>query len=271
MAKDSFVFYREWMPLIKTLPDASRLKFYDMICAYEGGEFPATGDPHLDGVVQFVFTKVAENNKKYAKKCEKAAESAKMRWDANACERIETHADAMPKDANVKIAMLNDNDNDNDSSLAHNPSSTEVEKGKKKREKKVRVVTTKEKAISHYKTEIEKGRLAGAAGVDKFRELSLEICGISGSVDCPNGMTDTVMKLPEQLTFDQYTNLLKIVGGHESLRRVLLEVHNSYDQYHSKRTSLNLVLQGWNRGAIKLGTPTGQQSKGLSVPKRVEQ
>ena len=88
MTKDSFVFYREWMPLIKTLPDASRLKFYDMLCVYDGGEFPAIGDPHLDGVVQFVFTKVSENNAKYTKKCEKAAESAKMRWDANACERI---------------------------------------------------------------------------------------------------------------------------------------------------------------------------------------
>ena len=276
MAKDSFVFYREWMPLIKTLPDASRLKFYDMLCVYGGGEFPATGDPHLDGVVQFVFTKVSENNAKYTKKCEKAAESAKIRWDANACERIEPHTNAMPKNANVKNAMLNDNDNDNDLIITPTPSSPdgkEASESKKPRAgKKSKVQTTLEQAIDFYKTQSAGAVLLAPAAAESYKQLAYEICG-KKTLDCPEGMVKTIMRLPEQLHFDQYQNLCKIMGGHDVLRSILLEMHNNYEQYLTKRHSINLVAQDWykNRQKKQVNSPRPVTGSTISAPKEVIQ
>lgn len=269
MAKDTFVFYREWLPIIDTLPDTSRLKFYDIVCKYDGGEFPKSGDPHLDGVMQFVLSKVVENNKKYSEKCEKATLAAKMRWHANACERIDSHTNA----------MLNDNDNvyvnDNVLTTPKPPSSAGAEEGKgKKSRKPPRVETTLEKAKSHYKTEIEtaKSSSAAAADIEGFRSIALEICGLQPTTECPNGMVRTVMRLPEQLTFKQYMNLLNEWKSFAVIRNTLLEIHNTYEQYHSKRESVNLVMRGWNRKSFAKQSSNGQLPPNVaSTPKEVRQ
>ncbi len=241
MAKDSFIFYREWLPLVNTLPDASRLKFYDMLSAYHSGEIPSTGDPHLDGVVQFVFKKVEKNNLSYEKKCEKASISASMRWDANAYERTETHTNAMPSDANVKNAMLNDNDNDNVLSLSPTPSSAQPPKGRKK----TKIETTKEQAILHYKTESEIAIQVAPAEGEKYANLGREICGMK-TTECPNGMVKTVMRLPEQLTFEQYKRLCQKFGSHDAVREMLLAMHNDFDRYGlDKQQSVSLIAQKW--------------------------
>lgn len=277
MAKDTFVFFREWRTIIGTLPDASRLKFYDMLSSYEGGELPVSGDPHLDGVVSFVFTKVAENNKKYQEKCDKAAISAKMRWDANACERIDSHKDAMPNNANVKNALHDDNDTvyDNDITTPKPPSSPVGKEVLKKRSRKLgKEETTKEQAISHYKTETEMAMSIAPAEAEKYRDLGREICGMK-TTECPNGMVKTIMRLPEQLDFAQYQSLCKKMGGHDTVRSILLEMHNNYEQYLTKRQSVNLVAQDWYKNRLKRdGGGNGHSTepkKGLSIPQKVSQ
>ena len=105
--KESFLVYKEWNTLIESLEDEDRLFFYDTLFSFDGDEIPTFKSKHLQSVVNFVFGKIIENDKKYTTKCEKAKESANKRWNANASESMPTHA-------NVKKAMHNDNDNDND-------------------------------------------------------------------------------------------------------------------------------------------------------------
>jgi len=286
MAKDSFVFYREWMPLIKTLPDASRLKFYDMLCVYDGGEFPATGDPHLDGVVQFVFTKVAENNAKYTKKCEKAAESAKMRWDANAYERIESHTNAMPKNANVKNAMLNDNDNDNDNDISFTPVTAVAEPVKQKKSRKSKSLPSRAEVEAFYELEksnslkdpLPPGLVAAAAArrpvvtIDAlaaaYKEL-IDYMTVSSDM-WPQGMWRCVLTKPDQLEFVQYCKLVLERGMTRA------EIKSYLDQWENKgydNNNLYATIVAWrNREATnpqKSFGGNGQQTATVaSVPKR---
>ncbi len=104
--KESFLVYKEWNTLIESLEDDDRLFFYDTLFNFDGEEIPIFKSKHLQSVVNFVFGKIIENDKKYSTKCEKAKESANKRWNANASESMRTHA-------NVKKAMHNDNVNDN--------------------------------------------------------------------------------------------------------------------------------------------------------------
>ena len=284
MAKDSFVFYREWMPLIKTLPDASRLKFYDMLCVYDGGEFPATGDPHLDGVVQFVFTKVSENNAKYTKKCEKAAESAKMRWDANVYERIETHTNAMPKNANVKNAMLNDNDNDND--ISFTPVTAVAEPSKQKKSRKSKSLPSRAEVEAFYELEksnslkdpLPPGLVAAAAArrpvvtIDAIAAAYKELIDyMTASSDMwPQGMWRCVLTKPDQLEFVQYCKLVLERGMTRA------EIKSYLDQWENKgydNNNLYATIVAWrNREATnpqKSFNGNGQQTTTVaSVPKR---
>ncbi len=173
---------------------------------------------------------------------------------------------------------LNDNDNVNVNVLITpiSPSSADAKEGKKKRTKsEPRVETTLEKAKSHYKTEIELAKCssAAAADIEGFRRIALEICGLHPTDECPNGMVNTVMRLPEQLTFKQYMNLMSEWRSFDVIRRTLLEVHNTYVQYHSKRHSVNLVMQGWNRKDFKKSPAVAQQlpPNVASVTKEVHQ
>lgn len=158
----------------------------------------------------------------------------------------------------------NDNDNDNDLLLSPTPSSAKPQK----REKKQKEETTLEKAISHYKTETEKGKEAGpAADFDNFRKLGLEICGLAPTDDCPNGMVKTIMRLPEQLTFSQYGRLVKKMGGHATLREILVAMHNKYTQYLTKSTSINLIAQDWYQNKMS-GKGNGGAKPDATVAKK---
>lgn len=141
----------------------------------------------------------------------------------------------------------NDNDNDNVLLLSPTPSSAKPQK----RERKAKEETTIEKAISHYKTETEKGKKAGpAADFENFRKLGLEICGLAPTDDCPNGMVKTIMRLPEQLTFSQYGRLVKRMGSHAALHEILVAMHNKFEQYLTKSTSINLIAQDWHKNKM---------------------
>lgn len=127
--KRSFIIYQEWNTLIESLEDDERLFFYDSLFNFEGDEIPTFKSRHLQSVVNFVFGKIIENEKKYSEKCEKAKDSAKKRWNANASESMRTHA-------NVKNAMHNDNDNVNKNDNVNDNGNEKKEKPipKKKKE-----------------------------------------------------------------------------------------------------------------------------------------
>ena len=86
-------------------------------------------------------------------------------------------------------------------------------------------------------------------------------------------MVKTIMRLPEQLHFDQYQNLCKIMGGHDTVRSILLEMHNNYEQYLTKRHSINLVAQDWykNRQKKQVNSPRPVNGSTISAPKEVIQ
>lgn len=108
--KKSLIFYYEWLPLIDSLPDASRLKFYDIISHSELRE-TKIDDPHLKAVVDFILLKVAENEQKYEKvveiRKEAGAKGGKQKI-ANASTSKQEQA-SLPDNENV-----NDNDNANE-------------------------------------------------------------------------------------------------------------------------------------------------------------
>lgn len=108
--RGSLLIYKEWNPLIQSLPKEKRLRFYDILFTYEDdSSLPEIKDPHLKSVLDFVLNKVKDNDVKYEAKCQKAKESAELRWSKNAktSKRMRTHT-------KVKNAMHNDNDNDNE-------------------------------------------------------------------------------------------------------------------------------------------------------------
>jgi len=104
--KESFIVYKEWNSLIESLDDEERLFFYDTLFNFEGEEIPTYQNKHLQAVVNFVFSRVIENNNKYKEKKKTNSENSKKRWDKNAIQNMQS-------DATAKIAMLNGNVNDN--------------------------------------------------------------------------------------------------------------------------------------------------------------
>ena len=177
---------------------------------------------------------------------------------------------------NLANVADNDNDNDNDLIITPTPSSPdgkEASESKKPRAgKKSKVQTTLEQAIDFYKTQSAGAVLLAPAAAESYKQLAYEICG-KKTLDCPEGMVKTIMRLPEQLHFDQYQNLCKIMGGHDVLRSILLEMHNNYEQYLTKRHSINLVAQDWykNRQKKQVNSPRPVTGSTISAPKEVIQ
>jgi hypothetical protein len=155
------------------------------------------------------------------------------------------------------------------------PSSPEVEEGlKKKPRKKTKEETTVEAAVSHYQTEVAAAREDCAPGAEDYAKLASEICGKVKTVECPNGMVRTIMRLPEQLYFAQYRKMVAKMGNHETVRSILLEMHNGFEEYLSKgRSSMYLIALDWYKNRLKKDHASGQNGTagGLKPPRRVEQ
>lgn len=176
----------------------------------------------------------------------------------------------------------NDNVNDNDITITPiSPFPPEVGKGARaKRVKKpTKEETTKEQAILHYKTESEAAILVAPAEGEKYANLGREICGMK-TVDCPAGMVKTIMRLPEQLTFEQYRRLCEKMGGHDAVREMLLAMHNDFDRYElHKQQSISLIAQKWftqgrkrdAKAAVANGYNPAPQSVIAKNPRKVEQ
>lgn len=70
--KNSFLIYKDWLPLIQSLPEKKRLQFYDLLFAYDGLNYsPKIEDAHLKGIFTFVLDKLKENERKYDEVVEK--------------------------------------------------------------------------------------------------------------------------------------------------------------------------------------------------------
>lgn len=76
--KNSFLIYKDWLPLIKSLPDKKRLQFYDLLFDYSGLDYnPKVEDSHLKGVLEFVLEKIKANDAKYTEIVEKRSIAGK--------------------------------------------------------------------------------------------------------------------------------------------------------------------------------------------------
>lgn len=79
----SFIFYYDWQHLIKNFSYAQKGKLLDAILHHVIGEeitFPDL-DAELTAVFEFLKIYLDRDKEKYLKKCEKAAENAKKRYE----------------------------------------------------------------------------------------------------------------------------------------------------------------------------------------------
>ena len=67
MSKETIIFYKEWLTLINSLPDKSRLEFYDLIFSQDKVVLSKIKDAHLRSVLDFVQQKIDKNHVKYEK------------------------------------------------------------------------------------------------------------------------------------------------------------------------------------------------------------
>lgn len=72
--KKSIIFYYEWLPLINSLPNKERLFFYDLL--FSDRNNLKVDNAHLKSVLDFVVSKVEENEMKYNVKVAKLKENA---------------------------------------------------------------------------------------------------------------------------------------------------------------------------------------------------
>lgn len=92
MKRDSFILYADAYDSIRSLTDAQKGQLLDMIfCFCRDEKLPET-DQIVSVVFSFIQRTLERDARKYEKRCEKARMAARMRWDANACERIPSNA-----------------------------------------------------------------------------------------------------------------------------------------------------------------------------------
>lgn len=113
MKKDSVVFYYEWLPLVASLANASKLRFYEIITNPDLRDTIIDDDPHLKGVVDFVKIKIAQNEVKYQETIEKrrlAGSNGGKQKLANASkskQKLANVADNVNENVNVNVKESN--------------------------------------------------------------------------------------------------------------------------------------------------------------------
>lgn len=109
--RDSLVLHTDHFEQIEVLSMEQRGVLLTAIMQYQtGGEVP-----EMDAVTKmcfgFIRMQLDRDNAKFEAKCQRNAENAKRRWDANACDRMPENANAcdrMPDDANACERMPKD-------------------------------------------------------------------------------------------------------------------------------------------------------------------
>lgn len=82
------------------------------------------------------------------------------------------------------------------------------------------------------------------------------------TLECPNGMARTLMRLPEQLSFEQYQKLCEKMGGHVPVRDMLIEMHTSFDEHVKSKNTIYGVCNNWHNRRVKAES----KSKGVLSP-----
>lgn len=93
--KASFILYADAYDSIRTLEPELKGQLLDAIFMYQRGEELPALAPVVEMAFSFIRRSFERDSSKYSERCDKARESARMRWDknnANACERILQHA-----------------------------------------------------------------------------------------------------------------------------------------------------------------------------------
>jgi hypothetical protein len=106
--KNSTIFYTEWLPLVASLANASKIKFYDIVLNPEKRDTEINDDPHLKGIVDFVLLKIRENETKY----EKVKEIRKLAGSKGGLANARFAKQKKQKEANQAV-NVNDNVNVN--------------------------------------------------------------------------------------------------------------------------------------------------------------
>ena len=110
-----FVVYGDYKAIVDELDDEQAGKlFRGMLNYFVSGE-----EPKFQDVLKFVFIPIKQqmdrDGNKYAKKCERNRQNAKMRWDANGCDRIKKmRTDAIDANTNTNINTNTNTNKDKD-------------------------------------------------------------------------------------------------------------------------------------------------------------
>lgn len=127
------------------------------------------------------------------------------------------------------------------------------------------------KVLEKLKRDIGDDRYMARLGAYK----SLVLFMIDGDpAECPKGMSDTVLMLKDQLSFFQYSKLADLAKNPLPIRRVILNMHNSYAKSVKGKTSLYNTSLDWLKRDLAGGhgsNQNDQSKKALSTPIDVDQ
>lgn len=95
MGKNNTLFYHAWLDVFEDFSPAEIGELTVAILTYDKtGELPEFSDRALAIAFKSIKTQIDANNEAYQERCKANQKAAKARWDANACERMQTHANA---------------------------------------------------------------------------------------------------------------------------------------------------------------------------------
>ena len=108
-----FVVYGDYKAIVDELDDEQAGKLFRGMLNY----FVTGEEPKFQDVLKFVFIPIKQqmdrDGNKYAKKCERNRQNAKMRWDANGCDRIKKmRTDAIDANTNTNTNTNTNKDKD---------------------------------------------------------------------------------------------------------------------------------------------------------------
>ena len=115
-SKETIIFYKEWLTLINSLPDKSRLEFYDLIFSQDKVVLSKIKDAHLRSVLDFVQQKIDKNHVKYEEVITKRKLAGIKSGEARrkkGTKRTSVHSVQQKGTKRTDSVNVNDNDNDN--------------------------------------------------------------------------------------------------------------------------------------------------------------
>lgn len=128
--KKAFVLYADIVSQLKDLTDEQMGVLFRAILVYVDTGNEMDMDAVTRMAFRFIVAQIDRDHAKYKDKCEKSKAAAQKRWDAMACERMRTDAnasDGIPENADAFDRMHTDTDPDTDPDTDNNI------KGEKKR------------------------------------------------------------------------------------------------------------------------------------------